>query len=133
MSTIFSRIIAGELPAYRLYEDEYTLAFLDIRPMSVWHCLVVPKVEVDLFVDVPEPYYSAVFQTAKIVWQAMMASLDCERVATLIEWWEVPHFHYHLIPMYHAGDLDIKNRLTPSSEELEAIQQKIIWAISFSV
>lgn len=133
MSTIFSRIIAGELPAYRLYEDEYTLAFLDIRPMSVWHCLIVPKVEVDLFVNVPEPYYSAVFQTAKIIWHAMMTSLDCERVATLIEWWEVPHFHYHLIPMYKAGDLDIKNRLVPRAEELEEVQQKIIWAISFPV
>lgn len=65
MSTIFSRIIAGEIPSYRIYEDEYTYAFLDIFPQRLGHTLIVPKVEIDHFADVPEPYYSAIFQTAK--------------------------------------------------------------------
>ncbi len=133
MSTIFSQIISGDVPAYRLYEDELTLAFLDIRPMARGHSLIIPKIEIDHFLDVPEPYYSAVFQTAKIIWQAMMTSLDCERIATLIEWFGVPHFHYHLIPVYKAGDLDIRNRLILRDEELEEVQQSIVWAISLSL
>lgn len=63
--TLFSKIIAGEIPSHKIYEDEYTFAFLDINPVQPGHTLIVPKIEVDYFADVPEPYYSAVFQTAK--------------------------------------------------------------------
>lgn len=65
MSTLFTKIINGEIPSHKIYEDEYTFAFLDIYPVQPGHTLIVPKIEVDYFVDVPEPYYSAVFQTAK--------------------------------------------------------------------
>ena len=71
--TIFSRIINGEIPCYKIYEDEYSFAFLDVSPIQPGHTLVVPKIEVDYFADVPEPYYSAVFQTAKKISPAITA------------------------------------------------------------
>lgn len=83
MSTIFSRIIAGEIPSCRIYEDEYTYAFLDIFPQRIGHTLIVPKIEVDHFSDVPEPYYSAIFQTAKKLSPAIQQATGCKRVCAL--------------------------------------------------
>lgn len=99
MATIFSRIIQGEIPSYTLYEDEYTFAFLDIAPLAPGHTLIIPKIEVDKFYDVPEPYYSAVFQTAKLLAPAMEKALSVERVIAKIIGTDVPHFHLHLQPL----------------------------------
>ncbi len=83
MSTLFTRIIAGEIPSFKIYEDEYTYAFLDIFPQRLGHTLIVPKIEVDHFADVPEPYYSAIFQTAKLLSSAIQQATGCHRVCTL--------------------------------------------------
>lgn len=126
MSTIFSRIIAGEIPSYKIYEDEYVYAFLDINPINLGHTLVVPKTEVDYFIDLEEPYYTAIFQAGKKIARAIQNASDCVRVGTIIAGWDVPHVHYHLIPMFKYNDLDPSKGKKRTDEEMKDIQQKII-------
>lgn len=125
MASIFTKIINGEIPSYKIFEDEYTYAFLDINPINLGHTLVIPKIEVDYFVDVPEPYYSAVFKTAKVVSKAIHEATGCERVATVIAGFDVPHFHYHLIPTNGISDLDFKKAQRRSEDDMLEIQDKI--------
>jgi len=125
MSSIFTKIINGEVSSYKIYEDEYTLAFLDIFPAQPWHTLVIPKIEVDYFVDVPEPYYSAVFATAKKIAPAIQKATGCARISTLVIGFEVPHFHYHLVPTNTIADV----RSAPqkaTQEELKSMHERII-------
>lgn len=84
MSTLFTKIIKGEIPSHKIYEDAYTYAFLDIYPVQPGHTLIVPKIEIDYFLDVPEPYYSAVFQTAKKITPAIQQATGCARISTTI-------------------------------------------------
>ena len=83
MPTLFTRIIAGEISSYRIYEDEYVYAFLDIVPQRLGHTLIVPKIEIDHFSDVPDPYYSAIFQIAKKLAPAIQSATGCARVCTM--------------------------------------------------
>ena len=124
--TIFSKIIKGEIPSYKVFEDEHTFAFLDINPIQLGHTLVVPKVEVDYFLDVPEPYYSAVFKTAKQVGKAIHKASGCKRVGTIILGWDVPHFHYHLVPMFGHGELDFRRAKKRADAEMREMQEKIL-------
>lgn len=126
MASVFTKIINGEIPSYKIYEDEHTYAFLDINPINIGHTLIVPKIEVDYFLDVPEPYYSTVFKNAKFISQAIHKATECKRIGTIIAGWDVPHFHYHLIPMNEFGDLDFKKGKQRSQEEMKEIQNKII-------
>ena len=105
-ASLFMRIIRKELPSFEIYDDEYVYGFLARDAIRHGHVLLIPKVEVDYFVDVPEPYYSAVFQAAKPVSRAIKDVTDCVRVGTIVAGWDVPHFHYHLIPMFDYEDLD---------------------------
>jgi len=115
----------GEIPSYKIYEDEYCFAFLDIQPIQEGHILVVPKIEVDSFTEVPEPYYSAVFKAAQKISIALQKATNCNRVGTMILGWDVPHFHYHLIPMWSVGDIKGKIKNLPP-EKMKLIQEKII-------
>ncbi len=126
MPTIFSKIIAWEIPCYKIYEDENIFAFLDIHPHTLGHTLIVPKIEIDNFIDVPEPYYSAVFQTAKKLAPALQKATNCKRVGALIIGLDVPHFHYHLIPIQQASDMEGASAHTETPEAMQAIQQTII-------
>ncbi len=126
MSTLFTRIIAGEIPSYRIYEDEYTFAFLDISPRVLGHTLIVPKCEIDHFSNVPEPYYSAIFQTAKRLSPAIQQATGCNRVCTMFIWYDVPHCHYHLIPTDSTDDLDPKNAKKANVVDLVKMQEKIL-------
>lgn len=92
------------MPSFKLYEDEYTYAFLDIFPQHPGHTLIVPKVEVDHFSDVPEPYYSAIFQTAKKLSKAIKQATGCKRVAAAFVGYQIPHCHYQLLPTDSAED-----------------------------
>jgi histidine triad (HIT) family protein len=83
MPTLFTRIIVGEIPSFKIYEDEYVYAFLDIFPQRLGHTLIVPKIEIDHFADVPEPYYSAIFQAAKLLSPAIQQATGCNRVCTM--------------------------------------------------
>ncbi len=124
--TIFSKIIKGEIPSYKVFEDEHTFAFLDIHPIELGHTLVVPKIEVDYFLDVPEPYYSAVFKTAKHIGQAIHKASNCKRVGTIILGWDVPHFHYHMVPMFDHGALDFRRAKKHSDSAMREMQEKIL-------
>jgi len=127
MPTIFSKIIQGELPCYKIFEDQYTFAFLDIKPHNLGHTLLVPKIEVGDYKDVPEPYYSAVFQNAKTIGRAIQKATNCLRVGLVVHGMGVPdHFHLHLIPMFHVGDLNTDKASSRSEAEMKRIQQQIV-------
>jgi histidine triad (HIT) family protein len=129
MASIFSKIIKGELPSFKIFENDYVLAILNIRPVSPGHTLVIPKVEVDYFIDVPEPYYSEVFQVAKRITPAIQKATGVKRIATTVIGLEVPHFHYHLVPIDKMSDLDFANARDMSMDELAQIQKKILAAL----
>lgn len=128
--TLFSKIIAWDIPSHKIYEDEYTFAFLDINPVQAGHTLIVPKIEVDYFADVPEPYYTAVFQTAKKITPAIQKATGCKRIATMILGYEIPHFHYHLVPTNGLGDAHFDTKIATSEQELQAMQQSILSYLS---
>ena len=125
--TIFSKIIAGEIPAYTIAESELFIAFLDILPVKKGHVLVVPKIEVDKIFDVPDSYLSALLIFAKPIAKAIEKAFPCNRVNMITVGLEVPHAHLHLIPTDTAADMNLANiKLQLSKEEFAAIQQQII-------
>ena len=125
--TIFSKIIAGEIPSYTITEDENFFAFLDIFPLVRGHVLVVPKIEVDKFFDLPDDYLKALLLFAKPIAYAIEKSFDCNRCGISVVGLEVPHAHLHLMPINSANDLNFTNhKLKLLPEEFKAIQQKII-------
>jgi histidine triad (HIT) family protein len=125
--TIFSKIIAGEIPCYKIAEDENFFAFLDINPLVEGHTLVVPKPEIDNFFDMPDNYMEAFLQFAKPIAKAIEKSFHCNRCGISVIGLEVPHAHMHLVPINKADDLNFtRKKLNPSKEELKATQQKIL-------
>lgn len=105
MPTIFSRIIAGELPAHKVAETADYLAFLDIRPVAVGHTLVVPKVEVDYIFDLADDHLSGLLLFAKKVARALEATVPCQRIGVAVIGLEVPHAHVHLVPLNSMSDM----------------------------
>ena len=125
MEGLFQKIIKGEIPSYKIFEDEWTYSFLSNRPVKQGHTLVIPKIEVDYFANVPEPYYSKVFQNAKIIAEALKKATQCKRVSTAILGYEIPHFHYHLIPTWDLSDMDFSKAKEDTKESFLEIQEKI--------
>lgn len=126
MSTIFTKIINGEIPSYKVAEDENYYAFLDINPMAEGHTLVVPKKEVDYIFDLDPETLGGLMQFAQKVAKKMGAVIDCKRVAVVVLGLEVPHAHIHLIPLNKESDVDFRKpklKLTP--EQFMAIAEKI--------
>jgi histidine triad (HIT) family protein len=123
--TLFTKIINQEIPSYKIYEDELVYAFLDIHPIQPGHTLVVPKIETDYVLDLPEPYYSHMFKVSKTISKALQKATDCARVGTMIEGFDVPHVHYHLVPLYQAGDFS-SNRLELSPQQMQKMQTRIL-------
>jgi len=123
MSTLFSKIISGEIPAYKIYEDDYVCAFLDINPIQKGHTLVVPKVEVDDFLKLDEQMFDKVMHRIRYVAQVLKAKFDCERVCMLVEGYAIPHAHMHLIPTNSPDDFDKKHMYVATQEELEEVQK----------
>ena len=125
--SIFKKIIDGEIPCYKIYEDELTLAFLDIQPLQKGHTLVIPKVETDKFYEVDEKSYLQVHKNAQKIARAIEKSVDCVRVGSAVIGLEVPHFHLHLVPINKMQDISFTNqRLELSEGEFKSIQDKII-------
>ena len=125
--TIFSKIIAGEIPCYKLAENEHFIAFLDISPLRKGHALVVPKIEVDKLFDVPDEYLIGLLTFAKPIAHAIEKAYPCNRVSILTVGLEVPHAHVHLIPMNKTEDMNLLNdKLSLSKEELKEVQEKIL-------
>jgi histidine triad (HIT) family protein len=125
--TIFSKIIQGEIPAYKIAENDLFIAFLDIFPLQKGHVLVVPKIEVDKVFELPESYLSELLIFAKPIAKAIEASFPCNRVGMVTVGLEVPHAHLHLIPINQAEDLNFSNpKLQLAKEAFIAIQEAII-------
>jgi histidine triad (HIT) family protein len=125
--TIFSKIIAGQIPSYKIAENEHFFAFLDIFPLRAGHVLVVPKTETDKFFDLDKNYLSEILVFAQPIARAIEKSFDCNRCGISVVGLEVPHAHLHLIPINSANDLNFNQpKLKISEEELKAVQKKIV-------
>ena len=125
--TIFTRIINGEIPAYRIAEDEFFLAFLDINPLREGHTLVIPKVETDHFFDLDENFLSRILVFAKPVAKAIEKTFSCNRCGMVVVGLEVPHAHLHLIPIDRVNDMDFKKpKLQLSEQAFRNIQERMI-------
>ena len=125
--TIFTRIINGEIPAYRIAEDEFFLAFLDINPLREGHTLVIPKVETDHFFDLDENFLSRILVFAKPVAKAIEKTFSCNRCGMVVVGLEVPHAHLHLIPIDRINDMDFKKpKLKLSEQGFRNIQERMI-------
>jgi len=130
MATIFSKIIAGEIPSYRIHEDERYYAFLDINPLAEGHTLVIPKVETDYLFDVEDDLLAGMMVFSKKVAQAIDKTMDCKRVGVAVLGLEVPHAHIHLVPINSLHDIEFsKPKLKFSDEEFRATAAKISAAI----
>lgn len=125
--TIFSKIIKGEIPSYKIAENELFFAFLDIFPLQKGHVLVVPKIEVDKVFELPDNYLSELLVFAKPIAKAIEESFSCNRVSMITVGLEVPHAHLHLIPINGADDINFANpKLQLTKEELKDIQAAIL-------
>ncbi|WP_165821980.1 nuclease A inhibitor family protein [Hymenobacter edaphi] len=130
MPSIFSRIVAGELPAYKVAEDEHHLAFLDITPLVEGHTLVIPKKEVDYIFDLPPAELAALHQFAQRVAKGVKAAVPCKRIGVAVIGLEVPHAHIHLIPMKQVADMNFAN---PKIKVAEERMQELAAAIAAKV
>ncbi|PZF73790.1 HIT family protein [Taibaiella soli] len=131
MATIFSKIIAGEIPSFKIAENDHFYAFLDIFPLVKGHVLVVPKVEVDKFFDVSDDLLSEWLVFAKPIAKAIESSFPCNRCGISVVGLEVPHAHMHLVPINGADDLNFtRHKLKLSEEELKEIQATIVAKLS---
>jgi histidine triad (HIT) family protein len=125
--TIFSKIIAGEIPSYKIAENENFFAFLDIFPLVEGHVLVVPKTETDKLFDLSDEYLKEMLLFAKPIAKAIEQTFDCNRCGISVVGLEVPHAHLHLIPINSADDLNFtRSKLKLSQEEFKAVQEKIL-------
>lgn len=130
MATIFSRIIAGEIPSYRILEDERYYAFLDINPLTEGHTLVVPKIEEDYLFDLDDDLLGDMMVFAKKVALAIDHTMDCKRVGVAVLGLEVPHAHIHLVPINDLHDIEFSRpKLKFSDEQFRRTAEKIAAAV----
>lgn len=126
MATIFSKIIAGDIPSYKIAEDEMFYAFLDINPMAKGHTLVVPKQETDYIFDLEDNILSEMILFSKKIAKAIEKSIECNRVGLMVVGLEVPHAHIHLIPINKEGDMNLSNsRVKFTAEQFIEIADSI--------
>ena len=126
MASIFSRIVAGEIPCYKVAENDRYFAFLDINPVAKGHTLVIPKHEVDYIFDLDDEEYAGLMQFAKKVAAAMRSVIDCKRIGVAVMGLEVPHTHVHLVPISKESDMNFfKEKLQLPAEEMMQIAESI--------
>ena len=126
MSSVFTKIINGEIPSYKVAEDENYYAFLDINPNAKGHTLVIPKKEVDKLFDLDDETYSGLFQFAHKVAKALEKNVDCKRVGMSVVGLEVPHAHVHLIPINRISDVNFTSKkVSMQHEEFVALAKEI--------
>ena len=125
MPTIFTKIINGDIPCYKIAEDEDNFAFLDINPNAKGHTLCVPKKEVDKILDLDEESYMKLMAFSRKVGKAIEASVDCKRVGMTVIGLEVPHVHVHLIPLHSMKNATFQHKESLEAKEFEAIAEKI--------
>jgi len=128
--TIFTRIINREIPSFKITENEKFYAFLDINPLVEGHTLVIPKLEVDKFLDMPDDYLSEILLFAKPIADAIEKAFPCNRCGLSVVGLEVPHAHLHLVPLNTMDDINFsRKKLSPTDEELKKAQLKILEAM----
>lgn len=126
MATLFTKIIKGEIPCYKIAEDERYFAFLDINPLMAGHTLVVPKVETDYIFDLPDSELSGLVLFSKKVAMAIEKAIPCVRIGVAVIGLEIPHVHIHLVPMNQMADINFKNpKLSFTPEEFTKIAKRI--------
>lgn len=125
MPTLFTKIINGEIPCHKLYEDDRCFSFLDIRPINPGHALVIPKQEVDYLFDVDDALLQHMMVVAKKVGLAIDRAVPCERVGVIVAGLEVPHAHIHLVPITGLGDINFANARPAGDDELTATAEAI--------
>ncbi len=127
MASIFSKIISGEIPSFKIAEDEHFIAFLDSSPIVKGHVLVVPKCEVDKLFEAEDVYLTSILLFAKPIAKAIEMSMPCKRCGISVIGLEVPHAHMHLVPINTADDLNFtRPKLSLSKSELKEIQEAIL-------
>ena len=125
MASIFTKIINGEIPSYKIAEDEHFIAFLDVNPNAIGHTLCVPKQEINKLFDMEEDHYLALMKFSRKIAVALEKAISCKRIGVAVVGLEVPHVHVHLIPLQDMDDMRFQRKVTLSKEEFEATLQKI--------
>ncbi len=125
MSSIFTKIIKGEIPCYKIAEDADFIAFLDVNPNAKGHALCVPKQEVDKIFDLEDDLYLGLMQFSKKVAVALEKTIPCNRIGMAVIGLEVPHAHVHLIPLNEMDEMRFKNKVSMTKEEFEALAKEI--------
>lgn len=127
MATIFTKIVNGEIPSYKIFENKHFYSFLDISPMTKGHTLVIPKKEVDYLFDIDDTMLSEMIVLSKKIAKAIEKAVECTRVGVMVVGLEVPHAHIHLIPIQNEGDMNLSNkRIELTKEEFEKIAEDIV-------
>jgi histidine triad (HIT) family protein len=125
MPSIFTKIIKGEIPCYKIAEDDNFLAFLDVNPNAKGHTLCVPKQEIDKIFDIDDDLYLGLMQFSKKIAIALEKSVPCKRIGMAVIGLEVPHAHVHLIPLNEMGEMTFKHKVSLTKEEFEALAKSI--------
>ncbi|PVX45451.1 histidine triad (HIT) family protein [Flavobacterium sp. 103] len=125
MSSIFKKIIDGEIPCYKVAEDENFLAFLDVNPNAKGHTLCIPKKEVDKFFDIEDDLYLGLMAFSKKVAIALEKTVPCKRIGMAVIGLEVPHAHVHLIPLNEMGEMTFRHKVSLTKEEFESLAKSI--------
>lgn len=129
MATIFSKIINGEIPCYKIAENDNFIAFLDVQPLAKGHTLVIPKIEIDYFFDLDDQILAEYNVFAKHIAEKIKKVIPCVKIGVAVVGLEVPHAHMHLVPMNTIGDLNFtKERVKLSKEEFESLAEQIATA-----
>lgn len=125
MASIFTKIVNGEIPAYKIAEDDNYLAFLDVNPNAKGHTLCIPKQEIDKIFDMDDELYLGLMKFSKKVAAALEKTVPCKRIGIAVVGLEVPHAHVHLIPLNHMDEMRFINKVALSKEEFEALAKDI--------
>ncbi len=126
MASVFTKIISGEFPCYKIYEDDLILSFLALDQVNLGHTLVISKQEINHWLDVPADVYTRVHLQSQKIGKAIKAATGCPRVGQMVAGFEVPHYHLHLIPAWSIPDLNFAKAQRRSDEDMRKIQNEII-------
>ncbi|MEZ4852911.1 HIT family protein [Flavobacterium sp.] len=125
MASIFTKIVKGEIPCYKIAEDDNYLAFLDVNPNAKGHTLCIPKQEINKIFDMEEDHYLGLMQFSRKIAKALEKTINCKRVGVAVVGLEVPHVHVHLIPLHDMDDMRFQRKVSLAQEEFEAIAKEI--------